>query len=617
MVSTVATAGEPGRLRLMALLIFLLAATTAWADISLQPDRTRLIEGETVTLTFSSDDPGQRLDGDFSVLEKDFEILDRRTETQLSIVNGRQTAVVRLVMTVEPRRSGELTIPPIDFGDGSSEAVKLTVDPAPELPPGELPPVFLEVEISPEAGPYYVHAQFGLIVRVFYQQNLTEAAISQPEPSPASVRLLQETPYQAERGGKRYRVLERHYAIFPERSGELTVPAMELTGRLVERRSSGVWQPTVRGRRIRVESEVLTVPVLPRPDEFTGKVWLPARKLELAQQISAADALRVGEPVTRTILVDAVGLEENMLVELEWPELPGARIYPDQPQGITRDNGRWVLGHKEFRYAVVPEQEGELVLPALELPWWDTVNGVQRTARVPAHTLYVQPARLPVEPAAPPNPDAITISESGSDGSPAVANGYWRVLTFVFGSLWLATLVFAWWRRPVRTGPRAGRVPSAGNGKEAAVLKAMARASHGNDRQAARRYLQDWLQEWGPTGGRSLLEFAAELENNELRESVCDLDSEGFRAGSGTWDGKAFWRRFRAWRKGRDAGRAAVPDDPTDLYAKANRRFWKRIIRGSSLRGFRCRCLPDVGASRRRVRRLRPVRHARGARSSR
>ena len=61
----------------------------------------------------------------------------------------------------------------------------------------------------PEKGPYYVHAQLGLVVRVFYQQNLTEAAISQPEPSPASVRLLQETPYQAERGGERYRVLER------------------------------------------------------------------------------------------------------------------------------------------------------------------------------------------------------------------------------------------------------------------------------------------------------------------------------------------------------------------------------------------------------------------------
>ena len=65
--------------------------------------------------------------------------------------------------------------------------------------------------------PAYVHAQLGLTVRVFYQQNLTEAAIGQPEPSPASVCLLDRVPFQADRNGTRYRVLERHYAVFPER----------------------------------------------------------------------------------------------------------------------------------------------------------------------------------------------------------------------------------------------------------------------------------------------------------------------------------------------------------------------------------------------------------------
>jgi len=83
----------------------------------------------------------------------------------------------------------------------------------------------------------------------------------------------------------------------------------------------------------------------------------------------------VGEPVTRTIIIDAVGLEENMIAEPVWPELPGARIYPDQPQGISRDDGEWVLGHKEFRYAVVPEQEGELVLPELTVEWTCTTPG--------------------------------------------------------------------------------------------------------------------------------------------------------------------------------------------------------------------------------------------------
>ncbi len=92
-------------------------ASPAAAAVQLQLDRNRITEGETVTLTFVTDDPKQSLETDFSRLEKDFEILDRRSETQLSIVNGRQAAVVRLLLTLEPRRAGELTIPAFEFGN--------------------------------------------------------------------------------------------------------------------------------------------------------------------------------------------------------------------------------------------------------------------------------------------------------------------------------------------------------------------------------------------------------------------------------------------------------------------------------------------------------------------
>ena len=202
------------------------------ANITAQLDRDHIVQGETVTLIIQTEDPQQSLEGDFTVLEPDFVLLDQRSETQMSIVNGSQSAVVRLIVTLEPRRTGALTVPPLRFGSLTSQPLSLTVDAAPEPKPGEAPAVFIEVEVEPEEGPYYVHAQLLLTVRVFYQQSLTEAAISQPEPAPAAVRLLDEVPFQAERGGERYRVLERHYAVFPERSGPLVIPPMTLSGRL-------------------------------------------------------------------------------------------------------------------------------------------------------------------------------------------------------------------------------------------------------------------------------------------------------------------------------------------------------------------------------------------------
>ena len=65
-----------------------------------------------------------------SVLESDFEILDQRQESQLSIVNGRQAAVVRLLLTVEPRHDGDIQIPSFQFGNERTSSVLLRVDPA-------------------------------------------------------------------------------------------------------------------------------------------------------------------------------------------------------------------------------------------------------------------------------------------------------------------------------------------------------------------------------------------------------------------------------------------------------------------------------------------------------
>ena len=564
-----------------AVAVLLLAASVPLeAAVQAELDRNRITEGETVTLTILTDDPRQNLDTDFSALDQNFQILDRRSETQLSIVNGRQTAVVRLLLTLEPKSEGVFVIPSLKFGSDITQAISVQVDPAPELEPGSQPPVFIEVEITPAEGPYFVHAQVGLIVRVFYQQNLTEAAISQPEPSPAAVRLLQETPYQAERGGERYRVLERNYAVFPERSGELTIPPMQLTGRLVERRTSNVWQPAVRGRRVRVESEALQLLIEPKPVEFSGAQWQPARDYRLTQQVSSGDTLRVGEPVTRTVIIDAIGLEENMIVEPVWPELPGSRIYPDQPQGITRDDGQWVLGHKEFRYAVVPEQEGELVLPELKIEWWDTQNNQARTAILDAHTVFVQPSALvptPVQTAVPTGTATEGVASSngfGARGEPA----YWRWLALLFAMLWLLTL-FATWkltgRKRDRKADRASGIPIAEN--EAEMLASLEQACKTGDIRRTRRALQYWLRDFGPLEGNgSLLEFAAELGDPAIRDSICALDSNGFRPASETepeinWNGGTFWRQFEAWRKNWVVAGKNNKPPLTDLYARQNR----------------------------------------------
>jgi len=554
----------------LALLLSGVSPGLAAAEITATLDRDRIVEGETVTLVVQTDDPKQSLDTNLDRLSADFALIDQRTETQMSIVNGRQSASVRLLLTLEPKRTGRLTIPSLEFRGGLRTAPRLlTVEPAPQLAPGEQAPVFIEVEVDPLEGPYYVHAQLSLKVRIFYQQNLTEAAINPPAPAQASVRLLDEVPYQADRNGTRYRVLERRYAIFPERSGELLVPPLQLTGRLIERPADRLWQPSVRGRRVRIESDLLLLDILPRPAQYSGDRWLPARRLELAQQITDGDEIRVGEPVTRTILIDAVGLEEHMIEEPAWPELADARIYPDQPQGISRDDGQWVLGHREYRYAVVPETSGTLVLPELRLVWWDTVNDRERVAVLPEHRVTVLPSELAQLP--PPGGLDGFSEDSGTGLPPANQTGLltWQLLSALLAAGWLLTTLYLLKRRDRRGAVSTASPPA--TAAEKTMLEAIRKAARDDQARDAHLALGSWLRHYGPPAAAgSLSAFASKLDDGELAQSLRQLDAAAYGQQDVAWDGKAFWRRFEAWQKagGGRPGKATMdgPDD-LDLYA--------------------------------------------------
>jgi len=556
----------------MTMILLLVFSSVQAAGVTARLDRNSVVVGETVTLVLETDDTNQSLDADFSVLQADFDVLNRRSETQMSFVNGTQSASVRLVITLEPKREGDLLIPALKFPGASSNPLTLKVAAAPVLAPGDAEPVFIEVTVQPEDGPYYVLSQISLMVRIFYQANLTEAAINPPAPDQASVRLLDEVPYQSDRNGERYRVLERRYAIFPERSGTLTIPAMQLSGRLIERPSDRLWQPTVRGRRVQVESEPVVLEISPRPASFTGDFWLPARRVTLSQQISDNDKLHVGEPITRTVIVDAVGLEENMLEEPVWPALADTRIYPDQPQGISRDDGEWVLGHKEFRYAIVPEKPGELVLPEIRLDWWDTVTHQQRTAVLPGHRVNVLPSELGPSASLPPvtapvMPDAARGVSAESSALSANAM-LWKISTTAFAFLWLLTLVF-YFRRGAVVAAAADSNGFASN-SEKELLKNLQQACKKGDATSARKDLAQWIRNYAPQAQRgSMRDFGIACGDAVLQTAIAELDVSGF-AGDGTsaWSGETLWLAFKRWQASAGKPKTTQVGKKPDLYTR-------------------------------------------------
>ena len=84
--------------------------------------------------------------------------------------------------------------------------------------------------------------------------------------------------------------------------------------------------------------------------------------------------IRAGEPVTRTLTLEAKGLEASQLPEIHPPESGTLRVYSEQPELSNRSDGDWIFGRSEQRITYVVTQPGKLELPEVRIDWWDSIN---------------------------------------------------------------------------------------------------------------------------------------------------------------------------------------------------------------------------------------------------
>ena len=151
-----------------------------------------------------------------------------------------------------------------------------------------------------------------------------------------------------------------------------------------------------------------------RPAHIDLDNWMPTSKLTLVQEWSnQLDQLSVGEPITRTITIAAQGLTAAQILPLPSNESDAYKVYPDQAQLEERADSSGVTGIRRESFALVPNQAGEITLPAINVRWWDTAQQRMQTTSLDAVTLQVAPAKVSNQTAYAPAP-AVTSQPIGS-----------------------------------------------------------------------------------------------------------------------------------------------------------------------------------------------------------
>ncbi len=485
----------------------LVIGQTAMATVTASLDRHRVYEGDTLTLSLETDGNTQA-SPDLSALKADFELLGTGRSSNISIINGHQSIKTGWQVRLRPRHLGELRIPSIEIGGEKTRPLTLKVERIPaDVARRQADQLFVETQVEGGERAPYVQQQVKLIVRLYYRVRLLDGGLSDPRPDGDVVfeRLGDDKRYETLRNGKRYQVIEREYAMFPQRSGVLSIPSVVFSGRAAVRNSSGQQRSPrtrmdslmqrffgedpfmddffsgspfgQRGKRIVARSPARELQVLPRPKDYKGSAWLPAADVELLDSWAEnPPRLRVGEPVTRTLTLRAKGLEDSQLPEIEIPASDAYSVYPEQAttRNVLQDG--WVVGERRQDFTIVPKQAGKLVAPAISVDWWDTQHDRERQTVLPRWELSVLPgsgARASDTPAAG-QANAASADETAKASSasstarenPDFWRDSWPWLSAILALL-LATAI-VWWtrvRRPAKSAQsdaQAGREAAGG-----------------------------------------------------------------------------------------------------------------------------------------------------------
>lgn len=207
--------------------------------------------------------------------------------------------------------------------------------------------------------------------------------------------------------GLTIRAFERTYAVYPQRSGRLEVPAFVHQLTILDR--------AMKHQVIEVPTAPVTLRVEPAPI-VDGDWWLPASNLVVEERWTVApENLSIGQSTRRTLTIRANGVFDDQLPPpprmradgliifptetVRWTKL-GLGQPPEAPRPLREQSLRkpelydivesapaGPLSEVTYGWDVRPATDQPVTLPEIRIPWFDTASGRMREVLIPERTV--------------------------------------------------------------------------------------------------------------------------------------------------------------------------------------------------------------------------------------
>lgn len=378
-------------------------------QFSANVNNTQVSLGETISLQLTLKEATFKEAPSMGALKKHFIIHSQQQMSSTSIVNGKAATSITWILTLSPIKEGALQIPSITIATKEGMlatqpiSLKVSKEETAAVEGAKKPSILAKVShLTPYKNEPFIYTALLISKDPLYnvrtqKLQLDDAILEMPEEPKLEEKVVE---------GVLFHCVTLTYLITPLKPGTLKIPPLAIQGSTPHKKKSkrSLFQDDIDLFAMmqgfdQIEPFVLATEELElqvQPAVADVKPWLVARNLTLEEQWPDSAALRVGEPISRTLLIKSEGLKASQLPHLEELQAKTAafKTYADKPESTEKLVQGLLHSTRQEHYTLIPEQSGIWELPEIAIDYWDSVAKMKKTARLPARTLEILPALI-------------------------------------------------------------------------------------------------------------------------------------------------------------------------------------------------------------------------------
>jgi hypothetical protein len=478
-------------------------------NASVTPNPVFVEERFILTVTANANADKLELDRD-AMLRQGLVVGATNVSRSMQIINGDSRRETTWRTEIYARQAGIYTLPAAVVDGVKGQPLQIDVRPIPKQT-GPARDLFIDAELSAPSA--YPGQQLTYTVKLYLGEELRRGSLAEPQLADAEIRSIGSDKESTEIvDGRRYQVIQRTFAIVPGKAGIYQITGANIKGQLVKQKRNG----QLYGIPVNESAPTLALEVKPQPESFTEH-WLPSELVTLHDEWQPSQTqLTVGEPVTRTITLSAVGIDDKLLPTLQQSYPASVKVYPDKTENDTYVQDQHLIAQRVESVALVPTQAGEITFPAIRVAWWNTKTEQLAYAELPARTFKVNPAAD--------QPVNLPIVNNTVISSEPQQNWFWPFVLVTI--LWLLTvlcsvyLAIKLYRRPsnISIPKQQQEIPSH------KAFQALLQACKSNQPKLVQHALIKWLFTQGARNRRQWLASLNETDATIIRAELDALD---------------------------------------------------------------------------------------------